>query len=128
MPVDKGEQMAVPLDLLRLLREPVLVEPALGAELARVGAPERDSRIHAADGHGDFLALGDGDVVGELARWEAQGSGERNDVILRGLLRLKESVWSADGGTRRARTRRTTRVVTLSGAWSRRISCTTASR
>ena len=92
VPVDEGEQMAVPLDLLRLLREPVFVEPALGAELARVGAPERDSGVHATDGHCDFLTLGDGDVVGELARWEAQWRRERNDVILRGLLRLKESV------------------------------------
>ena len=61
VPVDEREQVAVPLDLLRFLREPVLAEPALGAELARVGAPVCRSRVHAADGHGDLLALGDGD-------------------------------------------------------------------
>ena len=63
MSVNKREQMPVPLDLLSLLRETVLMEPALRSELVRVGAPECDSGVHVADRDYHFLAGGDSDAV-----------------------------------------------------------------
>ena len=73
------------LDRLRPPRDAVRVEPALGPELARVGAPERGGRVHVPDRHGHLLALADGDVVDEIASERADGLGERDDVVLRGL-------------------------------------------
>ena len=65
--VDEREEVAVALDLLRLLGQARGVEPALGAELARVGAPDRRRGVHVCDRDGDLLAFADDDVVNELA-------------------------------------------------------------
>lgn len=83
--VDEGEQVAVALHLLRLLGDAVVCEPALGAELARVCAPERCGDVDGADGHRHVLPGADGDVVGELAVGESEGLGEWDHVVLRGL-------------------------------------------
>ena len=85
MTVNKREQMTMPLDLLSLLRETILTEPALRSELVRIGTPVCDSGIHATDRDHHFFAGGDSDVVHQLASGCTEGSRERNDVVLSGL-------------------------------------------
>lgn len=83
MSVDEREEVPMPLHLLRLLRQPVLVQPPLRLELARVGAPELRRGVDVVDWDRDLLALGDCDVVGELAVGQTERPRERDDVILR---------------------------------------------
>ena len=79
--VDEREQVAVALDLLRLAREARRVQPALGAERARVRAPDRRRRVHVPDWHADLLTFAYRDVVYELAIRRAQRPRERDDVV-----------------------------------------------
>ena len=85
MSVNKREQVAVSLDLLSLLREAILVKPALRSELVRVGTPECNRGVHAANGNDHFLTCGNGNAVDQLASRNSKGGGERNDIVLVGL-------------------------------------------
>ena len=73
------------LDLLCLLRQARLVDPALGAELARVGAPDRRRGVHVRDRNSDFLALADDDMVDDLALGITSRPRQWDDVVLGGL-------------------------------------------
>ena len=80
--VGEREDVPVALDLFRFCDTTATgVEPALGIEFLRAGAPEDLGTVHVPDGGGDDRALPDHEAARLRPRRGGYGGGERDDVV-----------------------------------------------